>query len=304
MSLGQATKATFKIITVGVPPNPEIEYVFEQEEICKCCLNVFADPVNPDNLFRNDMSSFIRGYSDVSTGATMELLKCGVKIDDLINDDYGEFFGYGFHTDGVKSYIGMQLDWLKVYNAFGSGSYQMKVISTIYDGSTVEETSFEYNLQSYTTDLADGSVRMEFIHNGIIGDCNDPKSLRSFEFLNWPNQIRLRGMVYTATPTYEQEEIQYWNGMLQDVKNELTVTYSMNVRAVPNEIHQFLQVDVLQADSIIVSDYNSDSPLRPFLDRELKFAGGYERNQIGRTKKSSAKISFKDKINNKRKRFC
>ena len=304
MAVGQASKKTFNVIKENIKSPVAIDYPLEIADLCKFCLNVYANPSDSDNSFENDFNSFLFGYPDVVTGATLELHKCGEKVADLINNDYGEFFGYNFFNDGIKKYIGQRIDWLLVYNAFGAGTYTVVSTATLYDGSTVTEESFEYNLRLYSPALTDGSVRFEFTHNGIIGDLNNPSSLRSYNGLNWANQIRLRGLTYTASPTYEQEEIQYWNGETQDVKNELTVEYKVLLRPVPYDIHKYVQIDVLQADSVKVSDYNSTSPLRPFLDRDLKFAGGYEINQVERAKNSSATITFKDKFNNFRKRFC
>lgn len=304
MAIGQATKKTFNVIKQGLDQPVAINYPLEVEPLCKFCLNVYANPSDPANVYENDYNSFLYGFSDVATSVVMELFKCGEKVDDIINDDYGTFYGFGFHTDGIKEYIGVQIDWLKVYNTHGAGTYTIKTTATLYDSSTFEQESFEYNLRLYSPALTDGTVRFEFRHNGIIGDLNDPKDKRSYRDLDWGNQIRLRGLTYTATPSYEQEEIQYWNGEQQDVKNELTVEYKVLLRPIPYTIHKYMQVDVIQADSIIVSDYNSTSPLRPFLGRELKFSGNYEINQLERSKNSSATITFKDKFNNFRKRFC
>lgn len=302
MGLGQATKITYTAIREGLPVNPEINYPLEVKDLCCFTLDVFASPTNPTNLFENDFNSFIWGFSDIATSVVLELYKCDEKVDDLINDDYGDFKGFGFHEDGIKKYIGIhKLSWLSVYNDFGAGMYKVRV--NVNSGEYIED-SFQYNLQLYTPAKADNSVRFTFNHNGIIGDLFNPKSLRSFEGLKWDNQLRLRGLVYTATPTYSQEEISYWNGETQDVVNELVVEYKALMRPIPYFLHKYLQIDVMQADTIVLDDYNSTSPLRPFLGREVKFNGGYEINQIERAKRSSATLTFKDKYQNFRKRFC
>ena len=110
--------------------------------------------------------------------------------------------------------------------------------------------------------------------------------------------------MHKAEPTYEIEENTYHDGELIHIKNKMVLEYSCLLKPVPFEIHSYLQVDVLQSDSMLVSDYNYDSPLRPFLNRELIFNGGYEKNQIDRLKNSSAKITFIDKYQNYIKRFC
>jgi hypothetical protein len=304
MAIGQATKATFKIIKEGLPNNPNLDFVLTQKEQCPFCINVFANALDESNIYENDFNSFIAGYSDVVTTASMELLKCGEVVATVTNNDYGQYYGFGFFNDGIKNYIGGRFDWFKVQALHGFGEYSVRINATTYSGDTVTQESLKYFVSQYTPAKAGGTVRFEFMHNGSIGDVSNPKSIRSFEGLKWRNQLRLRGIMHKAEPSYEIEDNTYHDGELIHIKNKMVLEFSAIIKPIPFEIHSYLQIDVLQADTILVSDYNYDSPLRPFLGRELIFNGGYEKNQIDRAKNSSAKITFIDKYQNYQKRFC
>jgi hypothetical protein len=301
---GEAFKKTFKFIPATVATVPTIDYADSFQERCTFELPVIADSATSDT-FKNDTTSVYFGYSSIVNTVDLELYKCDELQAPLNANTYGTFYALGFHTDGIKNYIGFKINWKLVMAAFGVGEYYVKSTANLITGQTFEEYSLTYCLKQYTQTNVDGTVRIEFTHNGIIGDYKIDKDSKSFEGLQWYNSIRLpEAMVYNERSEFESEQIQYTNGMMQDTKLEQTPKYDLICGLLPNEIHRFIRTEVVTSDNIIITDYNGVSPLRPFVNKELKFTGNYEPNWQGLSNKSSVLIGFEQRYNNLRKRFC
>lgn len=304
MPRGEAIKKVFTLIPKGLEVEPTIDYADSYQARCEFQLPVIADSAS-SNTYKNDTTSVYFGYSSIADSVVLKLYKCDEFKANLNSNTYGVFSAFGFHEDEEKKYIGYQLNWKLIQAAFGNGEYYVKAEVTLITGQVVDEYSFSYCLKQYSTSSVDGTVRIEFTHNGVIGDYRFDKDSRSFEGLNWYNSIRLpEAMIYNERSEFESEEIQYTNGQLQDSKLEQKPNYDLIVSPLPNVIHRFMRVEVLTSDEIIVTDYNSLSPLRPFVNKELKFRGNYEPNWQGLYNRSSVLIGFEQRYNNLRKRFC
>lgn len=301
---GECIKKQFTLIPLGINVVPEIDYAEDVFE--KCCFELpLVASIASADPFKNDVTSCYYGYTNLADDVEMKLLLNDAVVATLNNNTYGTFYAYGFHEDGGKKYIGYQLNWRSILTAFGEGKYQVRFDITTIFASTVFDYWFPYCLKAYSIPAVDETVRLEFYHNGIIGNWRDDKDRRSFHGLDWYNSIRFpKAMIYNSRREFESEEIQYDNGFLQDVKLEQRPLYDLIVEPMTNELHNYIGTEVVTADEIIVSDYNSRSPLRPFVEKELKFRGNYEPNWQGLNNKSSVLLQFEQRYNNLRKRFC
>lgn len=301
---GEVFKKRFSVITDPAAEAPTIDYTDNYVERCSVKLPVLATPLNADPL-QNDFTGFYFGYSSIVSSCVLKLYKCDELKATLNSTTYGTFFAFGFHDDGKKKYIGYKLNWKLVLAAFGEGEYFVKCEATLITSQVIEENSFVYCLNTYYPSTADGTVRLEFIHNGIIGDWKRDADVKSFKDLNWYSSIRIPdAMIYGERAEFESEEIQYTNGEKQDVKLEQEPLYDLIIAKLPVDLHRYMRVEVLTSSDITVSDYNAINPLRPFLNKELKYRGNYEPQWKGLSNTSSVLIGFKQKINNLRKRFC
>jgi hypothetical protein len=301
---GEAFKKVFTLIPTNVKASPILALL--DEIVQKCCfkLPLFADSASSDPL-KNDNTSVYFGYSNMAVSATMYLYKNGTQIATLNNNTYGTFYAFGFYNDGIKSYTGYQINWKAVLLAHGAGAYYVKCDALLITTATITEYSFDYCLKQYSTAIADGTVRIEFWHNGIIGDWIIDTDKRSFKGLNWYNSIRLpNAMIYNSRGENEYEEIQYSNGQMQDSKMEQRALFDLIIEPLPELLHLYLRKEALMSDRIVVSDYNNRSPLKPFLERELKFRGNYEPNWQGIADRSSVLIQFEQRYNNLKKLHC
>lgn len=301
---GEAYKAVFDLIPTGIFKPPTIDYA--QDVVNRCCfvLPVIADQFSSDK-YKNDQTSVYFGYSSVVVSVVLKLMKDGEIVATLNTNALGTFYAFGFQDDGIKKYIGYQLDWKLILAAHGAGEYQVRSDYTDVTAATGSDYWFKQCLYQYTLGRVDETVRLEFYHNGIIGDWIADTDLRSFKDLNWYNSVRIpKAMIYNERAEFESEEKQYNNGKLQDVKMDQEPLFDLIVEPMPADLHRYMRVEVLTGDRIIVTDYNARSPLRPFVDKELKFRGNYEPNWQGIYGRSTVLIGFKQRFNNLRKRFC
>lgn len=303
---GQAFKQIFTVLRQEYKKGddiPTIDYPeIEVTERCAFVLPVFADSASTDDL-KNDPVNFYFGYPESVTAVTLKLYKCDELKATLNNNTYGTFHAYGFLEDGGKKYIGFETNWKEILQAFGEGEYLVRAELTSFLGNQTED-SFTYCLRQYTPARADGTIRIDFFHSGIIGDYTDDKQKKSFIDLNWQSSIRLEGFVLNEKAPIEEEEIQYDNGQKQTVKQEQDPVYEVEVYPIPYQIHKYIRTEVITADDIYINDYNARSPLRPFLQKRVNYTGGYEPNQLPLTTKSSIVLKLKQKDNNLKKRFC
>lgn len=301
---GECIKKTFKLIPIGITTSTTIDYADDVIEQCCFDLPLFASTTSTDT-FKNDVTSCYYGYSNLVDSVEMKLLKGGDVVATLNDNTYGDFYDFGFHENGDKKYIGYKINWREVLIAFGEGLYQVRFDLITIFASTVYDYWFPYCLKNYSVGNIDETVRLEFWHSGIIGNWKDDKDRRSFKDLEWYNSIRFpKAMIYNARREFTSEQIQYSNGFIQDVKMEQTPLYDLIVDRMTNELHNYIGSEVVTADKIVLTDYNSKSPLKPFINKELKFRGNYEPNWQQLNNKPSVLIQFEQRYNNLRKRFC
>ena len=302
---GDSFKIDVNVFGTGAPVQNTIEYLEESEARCEFILPVLAQYSGSDP-FKNDVTSVYAGYSGFITDAVLKLYKCDEEVAVLDSNSWGVFYDFGFHEDEGKKYIGYKIYWQSVLNDInlGPGTYFVKIECTTISGSFTEE-SFRYCLSEYTNERADQTVRLEWQSNGYVGNELNDRDIISYKGLNWYNAIRLpNSIINREKSSYEIEETQYSTGQIDDIKNEQTPIYTLEVGPIPNFLHKFIKTQALQSDELKVSDYNANNPLKPFLDKYVKNIGGYEPNWQLNVKNASVIIELKQKYNNLRKIYC
>lgn len=301
---GEAYKKTFTVIKQGIPENPTLSYLDSISRRCCFKLPVVADEASSDD-YKNDSTSFFFGYSDIVNDADLHLFNGDDEdLGSLFGSGYGTEYAYGFHEDGGKTYIGYLINWKNVLDDIGEGKYYVKCIADLITGGTYEETSFTYCLYQFAAYRVEWTVRIDFYHNGLIGNRDIDTDFVSYKDLNWFNSIRIpNAIILDETSEYEIEEVQYTNGQYEDARNEQTVLYRIEVASVPNWLHRYLKIDVLQSDNMYVTDYSTNNPLKPFVNKNLKMRGNYTPNWIEMAQQSSVNVQLTPKFNNLRKKF-
>lgn len=217
---------------------------------CEYVENVFADPDNSGDFWKNDQNEFLfKRFVAVDT-VTMELHKDNVKVDDLNNNDYGTFFN-GFPSGSTEQqlYIGYLLNWVDVYSAFGAGNYTI-VANLDIIGSQTTFTSRVFRLVLFSNILADGTVRVETTQNGnIFGNSFD------FTGLNWYQSLRLPGVFGNPTPIFETTEYMTSNHKRRQNKAKMGREWSLKTRLINWEVAEKLVYNKMLGNEILITDY-------------------------------------------------
>ena len=272
---------------------------------CPTCLTILADTLD-DNQFRNDKTSFLFRYSNAVTAISIKLqLKNGVFADvATLNDNtYGTFFALGFIVDDKnRSYIGYLVDWRLVLAAFGEGFYRVVTDETTIFGAN-SQTTAEYCLKTYLANRAEGSLKIETYTTQIRGDINDQTDFIDFGTAAWYNSTRLCGIFGFDTSDYTDERVEFRNGQRKWITDIQETKYLMALKPIPQELHNFVKTDILQADEIFITDYNKNNPNKHIQTLVLR-DGNYEPNWNANTLLASVEVQFKTAYNNLRKRRC
>src|SRR3972149_3646502 len=267
--MGEEIKQDGVIFVPPVIPTPPI--------FCDICdsafpLNVFADPDDPTNFNNNDKTEFyLVGNAGISA-ITLTLQKYSNgwnDIETIIDNTFGSFFPLGKHPDFSgnnfvddfnKKYTGMFLEWYKVYAVHGIGRYRMKVTQTdIFSVVTDSYSKAEYCLKKWNCHATEGTIKIETLNQGLRGTL-DNTTIQIDYSTGWSGEIRLRGMFEQLEPAYNREYNQYGDASYNSFKpiiDEQIPKYKSDIKPVPGWIDWHLSTNVLQADQILITDYNS-----------------------------------------------
>lgn len=263
-----------------------------------------------DEEFEDDRTAFLYHYDMSVSTATIELLKYDADAGDYIsvatlNDTtYGTFKGLGFYiNDKLQKYTGFIVDWKLVLadTNLGAGNYKVRCTAVSPIASDFVETSAVYCLEAYTPQRADGTIRVEYTCKDLMGDPNDDESFFDFG-PSWYNQMRLNGFFGYPKTTVEKEYVRYTSGFDAWVKDEQVPEFIFKIKPVPAFIHNVLQYEVMQADDVMITDYNSNNAYR-WIQKKVQPTSGYEPSwKPLKSRLAGIEIKFKPAFNNLKKR--
>lgn len=324
MAGGDVCKSTF---TRVYEPSAKIERLdiplFSQKE---CCfkLPVFAEPLIVTDDAKNDIHSVLKFYDkNLYLGVLMVLQKYenGDWVDtaNLFSDNYGKFYNFGFaaNTENNLFFVGYRIEWQKVLDEFGEGTYRVKFNEFQVGGIETESFyDFEFCLRNYMPYRADRTVRFSFYTKGYRGDFQDDLTIWDFtnvakyveifegNFDGWFNQMRLPDSWFGDNRSeYEREYIRYSNGQQVWVQDEQIEKYSFHSGMFPSLLHDYIKTNIIQADRITVNDYNSKNP-NVIVNRAIKPDGGYEPSWNYNNLKAMVSVDFVQEYQNRRKKRC
>lgn len=310
---GEAITQDFYLVSENPIPTT-VDLDLPATKIRDCCsaftLKVLADTSSPDE-FKNDVSGFLWWFNSFISGAVLKLYKFDESVNDYVflvnlnNDTYGTFYDYGFFVnDSQETFIGYQLKWKAVLTLHGAGGYKVRCEPTITIGGTGVLESNPYCLKQYTPDLANGTVRIEYNLSHINGLSANDEKIADYGTLNWYNSLRLGGFFGFPTSTYSTDFIQYSNGERVWVKDEQEPEYILKLRPQPSFVHDIMRTDVLQGDTILITDYNNRNAGK-FVQKAVIKSGDYAPDwKRLQTKLATVEVKFRQTFNNLKKLWC
>ncbi len=305
---GDVQKDTFFTIggSANVVTGPEFAEPLEE-----CCVDLllFGDLLNPTDPFKNDKTSYFEYYSNDTDTAILKLQKCenGTFVDKatITDNTYGEFSDFGDFQADNRNYISIKnIDWTAILSAFDRGKYRFIVETTniLASVTPTPDCSFTYKLDHYSAKDADGTVFIKAENSNLLGNIKDQKQVFTFP-PEWMDGIRIPAIFGFNFSEYEEEQVRYDDGFLQDLTNDQTAKFLLKTDRIPAILHDYIKTNVLQANIIKMTDYNTDNPNK-HVDTMVKRTSSYEPVYYPRVKNSKVEVEFKSAFDNLRELLC
>lgn len=309
---GQNYLGDQNIILIPTNPVDETIIVLEPKQL-NCCSDlvwrVLADSATNDPL-KNDVNNFIKWFNkDAIDSAIISLVQSNGTVINLTGlTTYGAPYDFGFEImPGVtfngynEKAVGYFIDWRKVLLTLGEGTYYLQYDITTIFGANKTYYSETYCLKQYTIDRANGTVRIEYYLNGLLGRNDFDTKLNDYLASNWYNQHRFDGVFHYENSSYKTDEISYSNGLSQFVEDEQTPEYSLKLKPIPVFKHDLLRTDILMGDEVFITDYNTRN-IDNYEGKQVTKNGSYEPKwHVLLSKLASVDIKFKQAFNNLKK---
>lgn len=241
---------------------------------CQFSIPVYADGTTDDLV--NDKSTYLVPSGSITNSTVIVLQKNELNVwtgkATLNNNDYGTLFAMGFSTNHPK-YSGYEIDWKLVLAAFGTGDYRLKITENT-DLGAIETFSHTYCLIQFNCNI-DHMVRLEWTNNEGLGDINNDRRILDFTGVNWYNQVRIPQSIFGyPSSEYEKEDIQFSNGMIEDVKDVQTETYTLKLGSIPLWLHNIIKTYAMQSGTLKITDYSSNNPAG-YTQKEVRITSEY-----------------------------
>lgn len=244
------TQMTLRGFATAVIPNVLIPQVFPDEEdrafVARCCYDnlTLAGGAEP---FQNDITAVLFKAFDQIDTIDFFLEKDEVEVAVLNDNTLGELFTLGsFPTQPLLA--GFKLEWSKVLIAHGEGNYKIRIERNLITGNDILFT-VNYNLKTFTPELADETVWIEWIQDGEIIDGLD------YSGIEWFQAVRLPGFFGNRQDEFEEELFKDVNYETFQIINELKFNRPLEVGPVPSCIGDIL-TNIVQGNIIQITDYN------------------------------------------------
>jgi hypothetical protein len=213
-----------------------------------------------------------------------------------LNDaTYGDFVDFGGNQSDLSYYV---VDWRKVLPLLGVGAYQIKKELTIA-GVTVDIFSNTFNLQEFSIDVADKTVRFDSYMNGKLINIDT-----DFSNSGYKTSLRVPGFFGRADYSYEEDTISQRNYRFNQNTMNRSTEYQYQAELLPECITSELWDFLLFGDEIQISDYNKNNHSYKYdrISVKLEDNGGTEFSSL--TRNANINLTFSNRIENNRKTNC
>lgn len=244
------TPMTLRGFATAVIPNVLIPQEIPDEEdrafVVQCCYNNLV-LAGGDKPYQNDITSVLFKVFDQNDTVEFFLDKDLVEVAALNDNALGTLFPIGgFPSQPLLT--GFKLDWAKVLIAHGEGNYTIRTERNLLTG-TDTIVSVNYNLKTFSLQLADETVWIEWIQDGEIIDGLD------YTGIQWFQAIRLLGFFGNRQEEIEEEIFKNSNYQTTQIKSEIFFNRIAELGPIPSCIGDVIP-NLIQANIIQITDYN------------------------------------------------
>jgi len=239
-------------------PTPFIP-VREQAGECEFALPAIAEMGSVTNDLYNDYHRFIAFFPSIVTSATAKLLKPdGTEVN---IGSYGTVSTLGYFTNSLNQKpFSVYIDWHAVLNDIGIGCYRI-ILRGVFGSTTITEKSFLFNLQAYSEETINETVRVEWTLTGQLGSYKTEQEQRDFDTQEYRNCLRLPSAYFgedSSDPEFES--VRYKNGQKLFTSQNRKTKYIFKTGFYPYAVHKFIEFDMLMGENVEITDFNEANP--------------------------------------------
>lgn len=276
---GEASSKKFFLVAENQTPEASA-LDLPASRLRKCCpsfqLLAFADIATTDE-FKNDYHRPIWRFDASVSGVVLKLYKGLEELATLSGSSvYGTPYDYGYIANSFnEKLISYNIEWKKVLTLHGQGIYHVKAEVTPSFGTPFTLSDFEFCLKQYNANQVDGTVKIEFTNRAKRGDYQNDKKVLDYGKQDVTDMLRLPGRFGYPTAGYEEERNRYNNGSRKYIKDTQKPLLTLTLKPIHAILHEVMRVDVMMADEIFITDYNSTNPLK-YNRKSVYKDGGYD----------------------------
>jgi hypothetical protein len=199
-------------------------------ESLECTKDCFTVPA-----FGGDFNSFLFEFSPTVLNADFRLFKQDANSTFVQVAILSALEGTKFDIGTIANYPnygGYLIDWQKVFNLYGKGTYEFQVYNSTTPADSLK--SYPFILDADDCNLKDGTSVLEVTNIGLYNNWkytkdNDQESLFDLQNLEWFDSCRYYGKVVNTELEQNIEEIKYSNSRNEIFYNEGFQNYDFNI---------------------------------------------------------------------------
>ena len=270
----------------------------EEKDFNECCYDypVFASTTDATD-YKNDYNGFY--FQRQTGGDTCDfiLVEEDGTTHTITDDTYGFFKDFGDidNNSELKTFVVL---WNSVINSLGVGCYTIKLSKNIA-GVVSETESLGFNLKEFTSEKADGTVRIDCLQDGELRHYKT-----NFKGSEFKDSLRFSGFFGNRNPTYEEDSIVFANDVDTQISMIQNNEYICNSELLPNEYTTKLFDFILFGNSIFANDYNSDNSNYDYIKFPVKFDSTEEVKHYRKNRNQKISLKFVDRNKDRRKTNC
>jgi hypothetical protein len=278
-------------MVVSVPlASPVPAFALVVDPLCCICVKVFGGGTE----LQNDKYSFLFKKAIAADTIVFKLLKDDIEVATLNDNTLGVFSDFGTWTThtGQSLYTGFVIDFDLVYDAHGEGNYNVRAEHNVL-GNAYNVDSETLTLKKYADQLADETVKFQWTQNGRI---------RSNQFnytgMDWIQYIRVEGKLSGWQPTLIKDSVVYSNYRVKQVQDQIENKYTFESFMLKSWMTKLLCLDMMLADSILVTDFNLFNHRKDYLAFELRQDEISNFEEVNYTENAILALQFTDRFEN------
>lgn len=291
---GHSERTIAYSVIVKLPEPPEPDRGFKE-----CCYdNLVLASLSDDKYHKNDFNSFYFKKQLPSDECNFVLIEVATGDEYALDDGtYGEFWDFGDFQTQLDLTVYKVL-WKKVLQVLGSGLYQIKK-EIIISGIIFTEYSNTYNLEQFTTERADKTVRLDTVMDGKLVHLDV-----DFKGTGFTTSLRTIGYFGNRNPEYTQDNLVKRNYDTIQISMSQENEYQYQTGLLPVCITEQIYDFMLFGNKLYMNDYNIANHSYQYNKFPVELAGNKGAKYLVNNRDSRINLTFTDREKDRRKLNC